>query len=231
MTKRVANYLPRGINQFVPACSYAADVKLDGISVYSLGTPAVSDDGIIDTDVDADATAGTITTQDATADSPYGRTLIITPSGDPGAAGTLYVIGRDYLGQPMKESFTTTNGSTAVIYGKKAFKYIDSTVIGVAASNAITYKVGWGLRLGLPYKTAKLAWVKENGVEVDITPTQLLYADTTDPATISTGDPRGTFEGIATYDGSKEYVIGLMADSAVNSSGNGGLFGIKHYFA
>jgi hypothetical protein len=87
---------------------------------------------------------------------------------DPGVAGGVYdVYGFDYLYQPVVERFTHVNGSTAVIYGKKAFKYIDYVKNVTAASNATTVNLGSGWRLGLPYK-GDVAWAKENGVLVPV---------------------------------------------------------------
>lgn len=51
--------------------------------------------------------------------------------------------------------------------------------------------------------------------------------DITDPATAATRDTRGTYTPFATMDGSIELFAVVRADPAVNSSGNGGLYGIK----
>jgi hypothetical protein len=53
----------------------------------------------------------------------------------------------------------------------------------------------------------------------------------TDPQTATTGDPRGTYAPNVTLDGSTEVEIYAIADRGVNDDGNGGLLGIKHYFA
>lgn len=64
-------------------------------------------------------------------------------------------------------------------------------------------------------------------VEVDVTNHQGLLPDTTDPATASTGDPRGTYLPAATPNGAIEFIVGYVADSSVNAAGNGGLYGIQ----
>ena len=51
----------------------------------------------------------------------------------------------------------------------------------------------------------------------------------TDPATVTTLDPRGLYTPNATMDGAKELVINAIASSWVNASGNGGLHGIAQY--
>lgn len=65
-------------------------------------------------------------------------------------------------------------------------------------------------------------------VGIEFVPTQYTVADTTDPGTRTTGDPRGTYEPILTEDGS-EIIVGMVCDSAYNASGNGGLHGVRHY--
>lgn len=339
-----------GINNYVPGLQYDAGLVHGQPTEFSLGTPAAADDDIIAAAVDGDAAANTEETYAYTSDSPYGRCLQVKVSGDPGAAGSVIdVYGFDWLGQPMIERFTTSNGSTAIQYGRKAFYRVTKTKIITAATNAITLKVGTAYRLGLPYKS-DIQWAQEAGVFVplykrdvtvwrdlagagiaggpsgawvyvdfpgfvktirgvanmpagstndpavtvelggtaitgltvtidtsgaatgalvsdtpttagynannrfrpgdlleivatdadsagaasiglELTPTQFSLPDTTDPATRVTGDPRGTYEPLTAPDGSTKYVVGLMGDKSVNSSGNGGLHGIRHYTA
>lgn len=339
----------QGVRSYVPGMQFASDISEGSITPFSLGTPAASDDDIIDASVDADATAGTEEAQDYTSDSPYGRTLIVTPSADPGAAGgVMDVYGFDYLYQPMVERFSGANGSTAILYGKKAFYKVTKTKIVTATTNAITYKLGTGFRVGLPYK-GDVMWAKESNafvplfkrdvtvwrrldgaavgggpsgswvyaefpgfvktirgtadmpagstndpavtvelggtaitgltitldtsaaatgsllsdtpttagysannrfrpgslieivaadadtsgaitVGLELTPTQFTPAVITDPATSTTGDPRGTYESIMTMDGAAEIVVGMIGDNYINSSNNGGLHGIQHYY-
>lgn len=342
MLRQRASYFD-GINGYVPKMQYAASMIANQANRFSLGTPAAPDNDIIDTDIDADAVAGTITAQDYTSDSPYGRTLTMNANADPGAGGIVDVYGFDYLRQPMVERFTFVSGSTAILYGKKAFYKVTKTVIVGAAANATTYDLGRGYRLGLPYK-GDIAWAMENGVLVplfkrdeiiwldraaakavaggtdfiymptpgfvktligvpaggggatdpvitvelggtaitgltvtidtsdvagltvtdvpttvgysannrfrtgdkveivaaaaagafadriglEITPTQFIHPVLTDPQTVTTGDPRGTYESHMDMDGAKEIFVGLIGDPSYNSSGNGGLHGIQH---
>lgn len=350
MANRDREAFHTGVNHYVPAMQYASNVNGFGPSAFSLGAPAAADDDIVDASIAANATAGTEETADYTADSPYGRTLTLTPSGDPGAAGgVLDVYGFDYLGQPMIERFSGANGSTAILYGKKAFYRVVKSKIVTATTNAITYKLGRGYRLGLPYK-GDIIWAKEDGalvalfnrdvtikseiagaavaggasgawvyaefpgfvksirgtpnmpvgstndpivtvelggvaivgltvtidtsagnvgttvsdvpttagysannrfrpgdlielvvadadssgaitVDTVLTPTQFTPAVTTNPATNVTGDPRGTYESLMTMDGVKEIIVGLRGDNSIDTSDDGGLHGIQHYFA
>ncbi len=337
----------QGVRQYVPALQYASELIHGQPAAFSLGTPAAADNDIIDNDIDADAVAGSETAQDWTADSPYGRTVTMNANADPGNAAVVDVYGFDYLYQPMVERFTHINGATSVIYGKKAFYKITKTKIVTAASNATTFDLGTGFRLGLPYK-GDVAWAKEAGslvplfnrdtwvyrgisstdviagasgswvraefpgyiktlsgtpnmavgstndpvvtvelggtavtgltvtidtsagnvgttvtdvpttagysannrfrpgdlielvvadadasghitLGLELTPTQFTPPDTTDAATVSTGDPRGTYEALMTYDATGEIIVGLMGDPSLNSNDRGGLHGIQHY--
>jgi len=341
---RPASFLSKGVNCYVPKMQYASLLHR-GPTEFSLGTPSAVSATAVKSAVVANATATTLTDISYTftaAEGTFGRTLRITPSADPGATGgTFDIFGEDWLGQPMVERFSGTNGSVAILYGKKAFKRVNYAAIVTASTNAINWQVGTGYRLGLPFK-GDLNWAKEGGVlvplykrsfeilfpfsDADITAggsilyrapcpgyvdtlygipsgsgsttnaaatveietvavtgltvtadqdTQTLVSDTpttagynannrfrpgdrievvqaattsagqtsyslviqptqftlpvlTDPQTTTTGDPRGTYESIATFDGSTEIIVGLVGDPSYNSSGNGGLHGIKH---
>jgi hypothetical protein len=344
MTARIRRSYRDGINQYVPGMQYASDMVHGQPTAVSLGAPAAQSASAIAAATAANAAANTIVAAAYTSDSPYGRSIILTPSGDPGAVGgTIDVYGYDYLGQPMVERFAGANGVTSILYGKKAFYKTTQTKIVTASTNAVTWAIGIGRRLGLPYK-GDLVWAKENDalvalnkrdvivwvdraaakavaggsdmvyaefpgfvktligvpgggggatdpvitvklatvaivgltvtidtsdttgltvtdlpttvgysannrfivgdrieivgaaaagafsdrVGVELTPTQFLPGVTTDPQTTTTGDPRGTYESLMVMDGVKTIVVGLVGDNAVNSSGNGGLHGIKH---
>lgn len=332
-----------GTNSYVPGMQFAHGVSNSHPTPFSLGTPAAKSANNIATAIVANAVATTQENYSYTADSTYGRSLRMTPSGNPGNAFAIDVFGFDYLGQPMVERFTGANGSTAIIYGKKAFKRVTHTKIVTAASNAITAALGTGDMLGLPFK-GDVAWAQESGIQVplfkrdtwffadraaaqavsggskwvrppfpgfvktlsgtpdggggatdpvitvelggtaivgltvtidtsdvagltatdtpttpgynannrfianglieivgaaaagafgdrvglELTPVQVVLPDLTDPATTVTGDPRGTYEGISVPNGSIEFVVGLIGESAVNTSNNGGLHGIRH---
>lgn len=335
-----------GINQYVPGMQYVSALVHGQPTEFLLGSPAAVDADLFVNDGAANATANTeITVSETvqTVDSRYGRNLRLTISGDPGNAHAIDVYGFDYLGQPMIERFTGASGVTSILYGKKAFYKVTKTKIVTAASNAVTFDLGTGSRLGLPFKGDVVA-AKENGVQVPlfnrdftlqaqraaaaavaggsvflrspcpgfiknvfgipngggstndpvvtvelggvavtgltvtidtsnaaglmvtdtpttagynannrlvtddmieivaaaaasagadsvgvtITPTQFTLPDLTDPATATTGDPRGTYEALRTLDGS-EIIVSLLGNPSVNADDNGGLMGIKHY--
>lgn len=177
MTARKPSAFHTGLNMYVPNMQYAADIVGDQPSAFSLGSPAVASINNIAAAIVGNAVALTEEAYAVTLDAVYGRTLQVSVSGDPGAATSVVdIYGFDYLRQPMIERFTTLNGSTAIQWGQKAFKYIQKSRIITAATNAITIRVGTGTRLGLPYK-GDIEWAKENGVLVPLNKRDLVLAN------------------------------------------------------
>jgi hypothetical protein len=66
---------------------------------------------------------------------------------------------------------------------------------------------------------------------IDLAFAKIVAPDLTDPATASSGDPRGQYIPTAALDGIKEIIVALRADPSVNSNNNGGLHGIRMYAA
>jgi hypothetical protein len=230
MVKTIRTYYPPGINMYVPGAQYSSDLTPEGVNYFSLGTPALgaADDIALGIVANAAALTETVITT-WTADSPYGRLIISTPSADTGAAGVYDVHGYDYLGQYMIERFTHGGGAGAAVNGKKAFYKVIKTVIVTAASNAVTYKLRKSAtKLGLPYKGI-VVHARENGVMVAPPAINANAIDLTDPATAITGEPRGIYTGITAFNGVLKIEVGLIPDNTVNAAGNGGLFGIKHF--
>lgn len=223
MVTRVATFNKRRYNTYVPAAGYAADVIHAGPTEVDLGAPAASaaDNILNDTSI---ASAGSTTTLlSDTADSPFGRNVRVVASGI--ATSTVTVRGRDYLGQPMSETLTL-NGTTSVV-GVKAFYWLDSVAWGATA--ATTIDLGWGARFGLPYRTITVLaeWVSGAAGTVGT----LTAGVRTDPQTATTADPRGLYTPNGTPNGTDHFVITVLVDNFVNSAGNGGLYGIAHFFA
>lgn len=223
MTQQRPEY-KEGYNYYVPAMQAGGDLGQLLRQRVNLGAVVLTDaDGILDDQ--SIAAAGSTTSFLALYTSakmgPFGRNVVVVASG--AATSTVTVTGRDYLGQPMKETLTL-NGTNSVT-GLKAFKYIDKVEWGATAGTTID--LGWGTRFGLPYKT--------RAVERELKDSVLAAAGTltapviTDPQTATTGDPRGTYIPTGTPDGTAIFEIDCVFDNYVNSSGNGGLQGIKHY--
>jgi hypothetical protein len=239
MTTQIPDYKPRRINRYVPAMAYAVDVSHSAPTQYKFGTPAAADtDGILTDSANLNADSDTtLTSSDFdgalgdTADAEYGRNVTATASGATGDTVTVTVNGRDYWGQPMTEEISITNGNgTNTQSGAKAFYTIDSVNSDGGGTNAETIEVGWGSELGLPYKTVAVHVELSDGTQEASTGT-LTAPVLTDPQTATTGDPRGTYNTNVTLDGSTEVEVYAIADRGVNDDGNGGLLGIKHFYA
>ena len=182
MSKVVADNYPRNISQYVPNMEFAADV-IDGLHIVTLGAPEALDaDGIWD-GVTADGSVNTYTSADykntfdgsstsvtstsGMIDAAYGRCLTVV--GSAGSNHVVTVIGKDYLGQGMREQFTLSG--TSIQYGLKAFKFVDKVSVAAGASGD-TMDVGWSDVLGLPYCAESIVgWTEDNvekGVRRDV---------------------------------------------------------------
>lgn len=156
-----------GTNGYVKAMQYSAEVVHGQPTAFSLGSPAVGSGTAISASVAANSVANTLAALAYTSDAIYGRSLIMTISGNPGNSCIHDVYGFDYLGQPMVERFTGASGATAILYGQKMFYRVTQLKTITAASNAVNYAIGTGSRLGLPFK-GDIAWAKEGGIQVPI---------------------------------------------------------------
>jgi hypothetical protein len=141
------------------------------------------------------------------------------------------ILGYDYLCQPMYERITGASAGTSLIAGLKAFKWVIGTRINTTASNAITWSIGVGNGLGLPVKgqiiTAKEGTTVMTNAQIMTNHTQAVL---TDPATGTTGDPRGIYTPTTAPNGVLFYELGIAGDNYVNSANNGGMYGIRHLF-
>lgn len=226
MTQQVRNNFIDGMNYYVPGMQAGSDMGQFLSQRLSLGTPVLADaDGILAAQsIGVAGQAVTFaSTYSAANMSLYGRCVSVVASG--AATSNVTVIGRDYLGQPMRESFTL-NGTNSVV-GLKAFKYIDKVTFGATA--ATTINVGWNDKLGLPYKTSAVEREYANGAVAAAG--TLVNPVLTDPATATTGDPRGTYDPTTALNGSTLIEVDIQYNNSVNASGNGGLHGIRHFNA
>jgi VCBS repeat-containing protein len=139
----------------------------------------------------------------ATFDVPRAVT-ILSAGNDSGI--TFTVTGTDEYGQTVKETITGANAGTAA--GLKAFK----TVTQVAASGAAAgnVSVGTGDVIGLPFRSdaGDLLLCLLGDVAIDAA--TFVRAVTTDPATATTGDVRGTFNPSAAINGANRFSIVML---------------------
>lgn len=220
-----------GVNEYVPAMQYGCAPIHQAPARFDLGIPATAAAAAI---LGATTAQGTLTTityfaSPFTVDGTYGRTITYTPSGVPGNNNIIEVLGYDYLGQPMVERITGASAAATLVAGLKCFKYVVGTRLILAATNAITFTLGTGLTLGLPYK-GKIFSAKEGATELTFAQinTATVAPVLTDPATALTGEPRGAYTPLTAPNGVLQYELGMNGDNSVNAAGNGGLYGIRH---
>lgn len=117
------------------------------------------------------------------------RNVTVTAAG--ANTATAIVVGYDQYGQRMTENYAAP--STSTVAGNKAFKEIIS--ITFSATPGSNVSAGFGDKLGLPVRVTDAGYiisVKWAGVLANDAGT-FVAAVTTDPATGSTGDVRGTY--------------------------------------
>lgn len=226
MTQKQRNVFIAGFNYYVPAAQAMGDLAQNlrqrvnyGALVVASATAllnATSINAAVDTTtfaVSADAIAAFM--------GPYGRTVQLVASA--AATSNVTVIGRDYLGQPMRESLTL-NGTT-IVQGVKAFKYVDRVTAGITA--ATTINLGTGAKFGVPYVTTAVE--REFADNVVAAAGTLVAPIFTDPQTTTTGDPRGLITPTTTPNSVKIIEMDLEFSNFVNAANRGGLHGIQHF--
>lgn len=139
-------------------------------------------------------------------------------------SATFTVAGYDLYGYPMSEAIT--GGSGATVTGKKAFKFVTSiTPSGTLSGSNVS--VGQSDVYGLPILANTFgAYTQFYWASAGITAvTGFVAADTTSPATSTTGDPRGTYliQGTAS-DGTRRLQM-VITPAVANSLTSVGLFG------
>jgi hypothetical protein len=131
------------------------------------------------------------------------------------------VTGTDYYGQPQTEANTV---AAAAFTGKKAFKTITSITFSVAVTAAT---VGTGVVIGLPYRVDSGGIVCVNTDNAPDTGYTFVPADTTSPATSSTGDVRGTIAFTTAPNSAHLYNVALViADRTGGTDQKTGAFGV-----
>ena len=132
------------------------------------------------------------------------------------------VNGYDIYGYPMTQ--TLAGGNAGAVSTTKAFKFITS--VTHTGSVAGTLSIGTLDLFGLPMRVDTVGYltVSYNGT-LATAPTTFVAAVTTDPATASTGDVRGTIGVPSATDGTKRLTV-FISPSVANLSTNKGLFGV-----
>lgn len=135
------------------------------------------------------------------------RAVNVDTSSSANTTQTITVTGTDYWGQPQTETIAM-NGTTAVD-GKKAFKTITQVAVSAAITGTMT--VGTTDIFGLPYRVTDAGYILRSGwagALADDAGT-FVAADTTSPATATTGDVRGTYLPSSAANGTRRLVLAL----------------------
>lgn len=231
----VGPFYQTGINYYVPKMQAAPGVGDDGLHSVSLGMPANASVNAIVPTANGSITNAVKVFNAAllpaifpyVIDAPFGRAVQAT-GGTAGDNAVLTIRGIDYLGQPTAEN-VTLNGTTAV-NGNKAFKRVDSVSVAAGNANASSsIQIGTTNRLGLPFKT-NIVLAEFNNDSLAAAGT-LVQPNTTDPSTLVSGDPRGTYTPASTLNGTNVISITARASTARNINDNGGLHGIRQFFS
>lgn len=186
-------------------------ISASGIYTISLGAPDTADaDGVCE--AQSPGAAGALTINGslasggvATFDVPRNVTI------DSGGAddAVLTITGTDVYGNTMVEALTL-NGTSAVV-GKKAFKTITSVACSKAIANGAFVGSGdiLGLPVFLPGAGRVLAELQDGAAATAGT---IVAGDTTEPATATSGDIRGTYDPNAAADGSRKFSLVVALD-------------------
>jgi hypothetical protein len=158
-----------------------------------------------------------------------GRNVQVHSAGDD-HLGTISIVGWDVYGYPMHE--TITLGNAATVQGKKAFKFIASaTPAGTLSGSNIG--VGQGDVYGCPIVLNAVTGLSGFWNNLIITGAgTAVAADTTSPATATTGDVRGTYLTGSASDGTKRLQLVMHPSLGAVSAANAlvtGLVGVTQF--
>lgn len=218
MARRFATHFPQRINFRVPAMAYTASIEGNDIVHNIISAPLTVDTTAYLSAQSIAAAGSTSTFNNYLATEAqlgkYGRGVQVVASG--AATSTVTVTGRDYLGQRMSEVLTLAG--TTVVFGKKAFRYVDLIAWTLTASTTIT--VGTSNIFGLQYKLKALVnEIKNNAIAANAS-TIVAGLATTTASTTTTADTRGTCLFVTVVpDGTNVFEVRYVADTA-NLHGN-----------
>lgn len=168
-------------------------------------------------------TSGRITVLDPR--KSIARAVNVTGSAS-ATGGNITVVGYDLYGFPLTEVLAAPAGATTV-NGKKAFKFVVS--VTPAFTDAHNYSIGLTDIYGFPIAVYDLGAVDLVWNAANITATTgFVAAVTTDPATTTTGDVRGTYAVQSASDATKRLQVTIRVQpwNAGSTNGAASLFGI-----
>jgi hypothetical protein len=208
------------VNMYVPDAQFSADIDyVTGEYRADYGAvPALSANGILAAGNWAVAGSSNVFTagyRDKL--GPFGRQLSFVSLAT--AANVVTIQGRDYMGQPIRETLTL-NGATAV-NSLKIYRSLDLLTWTAPNGAATTVNIGWTDVLGVPYRTVAVQNWLEDGLAA--TPGTATYGAANNVAqTAGSSDPRGGVDFTSASNGVKTFAIIGLADLTE-------LYGIAHY--
>lgn len=129
------------------------------------------------------------------------------------------ITGTDQYGETMTEVSASGTSHT----GKKAFATVTAVTFNAAVTGAT---VGTGVAIGLPYRVDANGLIAARQTNT-IDAATFVPADTTSPATSSTGDTRGTVTFASAPDGTKTYKVYFdIADRTGGTDKRTGAYGV-----
>lgn len=143
-------------------------------------------------------------------------------------AMTIVVTGKDEYGNTMVEQLSiAATGTSQTAAGKKAFKSVTSIAITAAAdAEANTLDVGFGDVLGLPFRVDGKGQIICTSADGSVEDATIVVADTTDPATATDGDVRGTVDFTTASDGTVEFTALMIRKQTSDAES---MFGVAQY--
>lgn len=185
-----------------------AGIKLDVLKYVDLGAPVTAvTNGVVSAAASVTNATVTLTTGNlalTTLDAPRNLTYV---GGATTVTQVVTALGTDVYGDAMTES-VTMNGTTAVV-GAKAFSGVSSVVI---APGTGTVDVGFGNKLGLPFRVSSNAQIVGGLLYVDnvVNTTAVVVTGlaTTVVSTAGAGDVRGTVVSTGSLpNGTRRYTL------------------------
>lgn len=142
------------------------------------------------------------------------------------SGGHFLVQGFDLYGNPQTENINAAGNATTA--GKKAWKFIQS--VTPKFTDPQNYSVGTTDVIGLPWRADVYGYVNATFNNVPVVAPTFVAADTTSPATATTGDVRGTITLPSASDGTKSLQIAMGLSpanaKALTPTNFVGLFGV-----
>lgn len=208
---RVGNFFPTFAEPGVPLVSMAAydvvPVALSATAVAAAQAVAAAGNLTIN---GASASGGV-----ATLDVPRAVSIVSSNAGD--TTQTATVFGFDVYGQPMSE-LIAFNGTTTVS-GQKAFRRV--TRVAISAAMAGNASVGSTDILGLPHRVTSRNYMLTAWDGAFVTTGTFVAGDTTNPATTTTDDVRGTYLPPSATNGTRRLTVYIYAQTDTQTTAYG----------